>query len=336
MQEGAARAHARARLAHVVRRHPRPGRVQRQLCDHLSQAVQLVCRRFLMRLSSGVCDRRCCLIAPSVTQESPQHVDTLACEGHDGLAVSFAFRSLAVVVAAGLVTAADADQHGGVEDELEASAAAGGPVQVAADLPGVACDGGDAGEPVGADRQAQPDHPGLGRLLPGRGLQRGVRLAGQPRVEAGLQVGQAHAPEQAEGLDDSPVLRPVQRLQAGPVGVRRPGDRSLSCQVRLDKDRQTPAGHQGRVRRRPGADRLLGLATAQEQTPVESAPAAPASGAARAVSPQRRSPPARRPGAAKPPRSGSSGCGRPGRRCARTRSPSIRAEAALAISPPSD
>ena len=79
-----------------------------------------------------------------------QHVDTLACEGHDGLAVSFAFRSLAVVVAAGLVTAADADQHGGVEDALEASAVAGGPVQVAADLSGVACDGGDADEPVGA------------------------------------------------------------------------------------------------------------------------------------------------------------------------------------------
>jgi hypothetical protein len=56
--------------------------------------------------------------------------------------------------------------------------------------------------------------------ITGSGLQRGVRLAGQPRVEAGLQVGSAHTPEQAERLGDLPVLRPVQRVPAGPVGVR--------------------------------------------------------------------------------------------------------------------
>ena len=39
-----------------------------------------------------------------------------------------------------------------------------------------------------------------------------------------------------------PVLRPVQPRQAGPVGVRRPRQRCLPTQVRLDKDRPAPHG----------------------------------------------------------------------------------------------
>ena len=53
----------------------------------------------------------------------------------------------------------------------------------------------------GGHRQAQPDHPGLGRLLPGGGVQQGLQLAGQLRVEARLQMGQAHPPQQAEDVD---------------------------------------------------------------------------------------------------------------------------------------
>ena len=40
------------------------------------------------------------------------------------------------------------------------------------------------------DRQAQPDHHRVGRLLPDRGVQTRVQRAGRPHVEAGLQVGQ--------------------------------------------------------------------------------------------------------------------------------------------------
>ena len=40
---------------------------------------------------------------------------------------------------------------------------------------------------------------------------------------AHLQVGQTQPPEQAEALGRGPLLRPVQQVQAGPVGVRRPG-----------------------------------------------------------------------------------------------------------------
>ena len=45
----------------------------------------------------------------------------------------------------------------------------------------------------GEPRPAQPDHSGLGRLLPGRGVQPGLLPAGHLRVEAHLQVGQTHA-----------------------------------------------------------------------------------------------------------------------------------------------
>ena len=45
----------------------------------------------------------------------------------------------------------------------------------------------------GGHRQAQPDHPGLGGLLPGGGVQQDLRRAGQLHVEAHLPVGQAHA-----------------------------------------------------------------------------------------------------------------------------------------------
>jgi hypothetical protein len=41
VQDGAVQAHALTRLAHVVRDHPGPGQVQRQLHDPLGWAVQL-------------------------------------------------------------------------------------------------------------------------------------------------------------------------------------------------------------------------------------------------------------------------------------------------------
>ena len=92
----------------------------------------------------------------------------------------------------------------------------------------------------GGDQTAQPDHPGLGRLLPDSGIQRGIRRAGRLPVEAHLEMGDLQPPEQAEVLGRSPVLRQVQQVQARPVGVRRPHKRRLHAQVRLDQDRPTP------------------------------------------------------------------------------------------------
>jgi RNA-directed DNA polymerase len=73
------------------------------------------------------------------------------------------------------------------------------------------------------DQQAQPDHRWMGRLLPDRGLQARLQRAGRPCVEAGLQVGQIHALEQADALGECPVLRPVQPGQARHVDLRQPG-----------------------------------------------------------------------------------------------------------------
>jgi RNA-directed DNA polymerase len=50
------------------------------------------------------------------------------------------------------------------------------------------------------------------------------------------------APEQVEGLGRDPLLRHVQHVPAGPVGVRRPGFRRLPHQVLLDEDRPSRPG----------------------------------------------------------------------------------------------
>ena len=66
-----------------------------------------------------------------------------------------------------------------------------------------------------------------------------------------------------------PVLRPVQQVQERPVGVRRPRQRRLPPQVRLDQDRPTPNGQRRGVPGRPRPGRLLGQATEQGATPVD-------------------------------------------------------------------
>ena len=81
----------------------------------------------------------------------------------------------------------------------------------------------------GGDQTAQPDHPGLGRLLPDTGIRRDLRQAGQLPVAAHLQVGHLQPREQADILGRSPVFRQVQQGQAGPVGVRRPQQAARSC-----------------------------------------------------------------------------------------------------------
>ena len=70
-----------------------------------------------------------------------------------------------------------------------------------------------------------PDHPGLGGLLPGSGVQQDLRRAGRLRVEAHLAVGQAHPQREAEAVGRPPLLRQVRQVQERPLGVREPGRR---------------------------------------------------------------------------------------------------------------
>ena len=95
----------------------------------------------------------------------------------------------------------------------------------------------------GGDREAQPDHHRMGRLLPDRGVQPRLQQARRARLAADLEMGQAHPPRQAEALGRHPVLRHVQPVQERQVAVREPGNRPLPAKVRLDEDRQA---HDGR------------------------------------------------------------------------------------------
>ena len=92
---------------------------------------------------------------------------------------------------------------------------------------------------------AHPHRAGVGGLLSDGGVQRDVLCAGPLCVEAHLQVGQAQSPEEVEALDRQPVLRQVQQVQARLLGVRRPPQRRLPREARLDEDRPTPAGQGG-------------------------------------------------------------------------------------------
>ena len=91
-------------------------------------------------------------------------------------------------------------------------------------------------------RPVEPDSHRVGRLLPDRGVQPRLRQAGRPHVAAGLEMGQARAPEQVAALGHRPVLRHVQPVQERQVAVRQPGHRPLPPQVLLDENRPARDG----------------------------------------------------------------------------------------------
>ena len=203
--------------------------------------------------------------------------------------------------------AADQAEQGGRETDPETAGRGGqGPAR---------------GQRRGGDQQAQPDHPGLGRLLPERGVQRDVLLAGSLRVAAHLPVGQAGPPEQVEALGHRPVLRHVQPVQAGPLGVRRPRQRPLPASSSPGQDRPAPDGHRRRVSGRPRPDRLLGpAATTQTEPrwePPTRAPCVRSPAAARSAGICCCTPTVSRTA----PTNGSNGSPRPARRSADKRSP---------------
>ena len=101
-------------------------------------------------------------------------------------------------------------------------------------------------------RTAQPDHPGLGSLQPGRGVQRGIRTRWTTHVwKLTWKWADLQPLQQAEGLGHHPVLRRVQQIQARPVGIRRPPKRHLPTEVRLDQNRPTPRSTSSPARARP-------------------------------------------------------------------------------------
>ena len=116
---------------------------------------------------------------------------------------------------------------------------------------------------------------------------------------------------QGETLDRPQVLRQVQPLQARPVGVRRPRQRRLPAQVRLDEDHPAHAGQGLGLTRRPGPGQLLGGPAATRDTPARPGPAAAAPTAARALPALRAAAAARRPGATAPRRMGTVDHSRP-------------------------
>ena len=115
----------------------------------------------------------------------------------------------------------------------------------------------------GGDQTAQPDHPGLGRLLPDTGIRRSIGKLDQHLWTLTYKWAIfSHANKPTDWVVHR-LLRHVQQGQARPVGVRRPRKRRLHAPLRLDQHRPT-RGRQARgVPRRPRACRLLGLATAQ-------------------------------------------------------------------------
>ena len=124
------------------------------------------------------------------------------------------------------------------------------------------------------DRQAQPDHPGLGGLLPGRGVQQGVRRAGQPHVAATYKWAKHTPPEQAEALDHD---RYFGRFNTSRQDQWVFGDRDSGAYLarfawtKIVRHRWSRRG----VTRRPRPGRLLGHRRRRRNTPpLDRAPCA--------------------------------------------------------------
>ena len=116
-------------------------------------------------------------------------------------------------------------------------------------------------------RSCEAGRPTTGRWCPARRSARWTTTCGNSPTSGP----DPWPPEQVEALGRRPVLRPVQPVQAGPVGVRRPRQRRLPHQVRLDQDRPTPDGRGHIIARRSRPDRLLGRRGDAHQ-PCRSAP----------------------------------------------------------------
>jgi RNA-directed DNA polymerase len=65
-----------------------------------------------------------------------------------------------------------------------------------------------------------PDHSGLGRLLPGRGVVQDVQSLGQLPVGPDLQMGHPQPRQQAKDVGRDPLLRQIQQVQERPLGIR--------------------------------------------------------------------------------------------------------------------
>jgi RNA-directed DNA polymerase len=111
-------------------------------------------------------------------------------------------------------------------------------------------------------RSSRAGPPTTGAWYPARRSTRWITTCG-----SSLQVGHLQSREQVKALAQDSVLRHVQPLQAQPMGIRRPRQRSLPTKVRLDEDRPTPDGQGRRVPGRPRPHRLLDRTASKDATP---------------------------------------------------------------------
>ena len=121
---------------------------------------------------------------------------------------------------------------------------------------------------------AQPDHAGLGGLLPDGGVQRGVHRAGQLRVDAHLQVGQCAATRTSRSTGSS--TRYFGRFNKARQDRWVFGDRDSGAYLikfSWTKIVRHQTGQGPGVTRRPDPDRLLGRpATPRAHRPLDRRP----------------------------------------------------------------
>ena len=148
----------------------------------------------------------------------------------------------------------------------------------------------------GGDRNAQPDHPGLGRLLPDGGVQRGVRHRWTTTCGSSPTSGPAPPPRTSRSAGSSPATSAGSTRPGKTGGCSATATAAPTCQVRLDEDRPAPAGQRRGIPRRPGPGPTTGPdGDARPDPPLDQHALRLLNAPARPLPDLRRLPPARRP-----------------------------------------
>ena len=113
---------------------------------------------------------------------------------------------------------------------------------------------------------------GAGRPTTGMRCPRGCSTSWTPTCGSSPTSGRVSLIRTRGTLDHLPVLRRVQLIPARSVGVRRPRQRRLPDQVRLDEDHPAHVGQGLGVPGRPGLSRLLGGPATSRETPAGPGP----------------------------------------------------------------
>ena len=120
---------------------------------------------------------------------------------------------------------------------------------------------------AGGDQTAQPDHPGVGRLLPDAGIRRHVRQSGSLPVEAHLQVGQLSHP-------NKPKLWVVARYfgkfnkSGRTAGCLATATAAPTCTSSPGPESSDTRSSRRSVTRRPRPGRILGVRRRKAPLPI--------------------------------------------------------------------